>query len=223
MEFDLVSLWEKMGWVARAVVILLAVMAVYSLGVALERWIMLLRARRQSLIYAAELDRLLANEELEKAVEAAKKHKRGYLARVLSAGLSVFLHESAKKDNGRTKDDFILDAEHALQRAGDRELLELKRGLGVLASTGATAPFIGLFGTVMGIVNAFAAIGQTGSAGFATVSAGIAEALVTTAIGIGVAIPGVILFNYFTNRMDQVATDITEAASALLDHLRKRP
>jgi biopolymer transport protein ExbB/TolQ len=98
----------------------------------------------------------------------------------------------------------------------------MKRGLGALASVGSTAPFVGLFGTVMGIVNAFGEIGKTGSAGFATVSAGIAEALVTTAFGIGVAIPAVMLFNYFTSRVEEVATDITESASALIDHLRKR-
>jgi biopolymer transport protein ExbB/TolQ len=222
MEFDLVTLWEKMGWVARAVVIILALMAVYSLGVAIERWILFLRARRQSLAYAMELDRHLANAELQAAATAAKKHQRGYLARVLSAGLNVFIQESGKTGNGRTREEFVIDAEHALQRAGDREIQELKRGLGVLASTGSTAPFVGLFGTVMGIVNAFESISQTGSAGFATVSAGIAEALVTTAFGIGVAIPAVMLFNYFTNRIEMVATDISEAASALVDHLRKR-
>jgi biopolymer transport protein ExbB/TolQ len=222
MEFDLVTLWEKMGWVAKLVVILLALMAVYSLGVAIERWILFLRSRRHSLAYAVELDRHLSNGELEAAAAAAKKHQRGYLARVLSPGLNVFLQEKARNDSGRSREEFMLDAEHALQRSGDREIQELKRGLGVLASVGATAPFVGLFGTVMGIVNAFAAIGQTGSAGFATVSAGIAEALITTAFGIAVAIPAVILFNYFTNRVEQVATDITEAASALLDHLRRR-
>src|SRR5439155_25089115 len=127
MEFDLVTLWEKMGWVARGVVILLALMAVYSLGVSLERWILFLRARRQSLAYAVELDRHLANAELPAAAAAAKKHKRGYLARVLSAGLNVFIQESAKPNNGRAKEEFVLDAEHALQRAGDREIMELKR------------------------------------------------------------------------------------------------
>jgi biopolymer transport protein ExbB/biopolymer transport protein TolQ len=222
MDFDLVSLWQKMGWVARLVVILLALMAVYSLGIALERWIIFLRARRQSLAYALELDKHLSSAELEQAAAAAKKHQKGYLARVLSAGINVFVQESSRGSNGRSKDDFVIDAEHALQRAGDREIQELKRGLGVLASVGSTAPFIGLFGTVMGIVNAFSEIGKTGSAGFATVSAGIAEALITTAFGIAVAIPAVMLFNYFTNRVEAVATDINEAASALVDHMRKR-
>lgn len=222
MEFDLVSLWEKMGWVARGVVILLAVMAVYSLGVALERWIVFLRGRRQSQAYMVTLDKHLAEASLDKAIAAAKQHEKGYLAKVLGAGLNEFVKETKRTGNSRSRDDYVLDTEHALQRAGDREMLELKRGLGVLASVGSTAPFVGLFGTVMGIVNAFQAIGATGSAGFATVSAGIAEALVTTAFGIGVAIPAVMLFNYFTNRSEEVATEITESASALVDHLRKQ-
>jgi biopolymer transport protein ExbB/TolQ len=222
MEFDLVSLWEKMGWVARLVVILLAVMAVYSLGIALERWIVFLRGRRQSLSYMMALDKHLADAALDKAAAAAKQHDKGYLAAVLGAGINEFLRETAKTGNSRSREEYVTDTEHALQRAGDRQVQELKRGLGVLASVGSTAPFVGLFGTVMGIVNAFAEIGKTGSAGFATVSAGIAEALVTTAFGIGVAIPAVMLFNYFTNRVEQVGTDINEAGSALVDHLRKR-
>lgn len=222
MEFDLVTLWEKMGWLARGVVIILAIMLVYSLGIAFERWILFLRARRQSLAYAAELDRHLAAAELSGAVAAAKKHPRGYLGRVLSAGLNAFLQGAAGGGNTRPKEELVLDAERALQRAGDRELQDLKRGLGVLASVGSTAPFVGLFGTVVGIVNAFQAIGASGSAGFATVSTGIAEALVTTAIGIGVAIPAVMLFNYFTGRIEQIGTDIGEAASALVDHLRRQ-
>lgn len=222
MEFDLVTLWEKMGWVARFVVILLAVMAVYSLGVALERWIVFLRGRKHSLNYMVALDRALSEGQLDKAIAAAKQHEKGYLAKVIAAGLREYQTERQKTAGARGKDEYVTDAEHALQRAGDREMQELKRGLGVLASVGSTAPFVGLFGTVMGIVNAFQAIGATGSAGFATVSAGIAEALVTTAFGIGVAIPAVMLFNYFTNRIEQVATDVTESASALVDHLRKQ-
>ena len=222
MEFDFVSLWEKMGWVARFVVILLAVMAVYSLGVALERWIVFMRGRSHSLAYMQELDKALSEGSLEKAIATAKKHEKGYLAKVIVAGLRAYQSEKQRTGGSRGRDEYVTDAEHALQRAGDREMQELKRGLGVLASVGSTAPFVGLFGTVMGIVNAFQAIGATGSAGFATVSAGIAEALVTTAFGIGVAIPAVMLFNYFTNRMEQVATDVTESASALVDHLRKQ-
>ena len=223
MDFDLVSLWEKMGWMARGVVILLAVMAVYALGIALERWIVFMRSRRQSMAYMVLLDKHLADAALEKAAAAAKDkdHEKGYLARTLGAGLTEFNREKSR-GGPRAHEEHVIDAEHALQRAGDREVQELKRGLGVLASVGSTSPFVGLFGTVMGIVNAFGEIGKTGSAGFATVSAGIAEALVTTAFGIAVAIPAVMLFNYFTNRIEMVTTDINEAGSALVDNLRKR-
>src|SRR4051812_31237165 len=122
MEFDLVSLWEKMGWVARFVVILLAVMAVYSLGVALERWIVFLRGRKQSLAYLAALDRALAEGQLDKAIAAAKTHEKGYLAKVIVAGLREYQVEKQKTAGARGRDEYVTDAEHALQRAGDREM-----------------------------------------------------------------------------------------------------
>ncbi len=98
---------------------------------------------------------------------------------------------------------------------------ELRRGLGALATIGSTAPFVGLFGTVVGIINSFAEIARTGSGGMETVSAGIAEALVATALGILVAVPAVVLFNYFSSKVEAVEAALASGASAVLDAMRR--
>ena len=99
---------------------------------------------------------------------------------------------------------------------------DFKRGLGGLATIGATAPFIGLFGTVVGIINAFRGMAITGSGGLGAVSAGIAEALVTTALGLFVAIPAVWLYNYFLNRVERFQIEMANSSSELVDFFIKK-
>jgi len=115
---------------------------------------------------------------------------------------------------------------NSVERAVEREILivsaELKRGLGILATTGSTAPFVGLLGTVMGIVNAFTGMAASGGGGsLASVSAGIAEALITTAFGLIVAIPAVWLYNYFTTKIDFLSVEMTYTSKELIDYLIK--
>src|SRR5262249_9362963 len=102
-------------------------------------------------------------------------------------------------------------------------LIQLKRGLGFLATIGSTAPFIGLFGTVVGIINAFRSIAATGSGGMSVVSGGIAEALVSTALGIFVAIPAVIAFNSFTGKIETFHVQMNRASTQLVNCLFKIP
>ena len=102
-------------------------------------------------------------------------------------------------------------------------LIQLKRGLGLLATIGSTAPFIGLFGTVVGIINAFHSIAATGSGGMSAVSGGIAEALVSTALGIFVAIPAVVAFNHFTGKIETFHVEMNRASSQLVNCLFKIP
>jgi biopolymer transport protein ExbB/biopolymer transport protein TolQ len=110
----------------------------------------------------------------------------------------------------------------AIERTSQREVATLKRGLGVLATVGSTAPFVGLLGTVTGIINSFQLMGKGGGAGLGVVSAGISEALVTTAFGLLVAIPAVMGFNVLQSRADAFAVDIAEAGNELLDHAARR-
>ena len=132
--------------------------------------------------------------------------------------------------NERVKNTpFIVDTEtgcRAIVRAIEREALitasDFKKGVGALATIATTAPFIGLFGTVIGIINAFRGMAQSGAGGLGSVSAGIAEALVTTALGLFVAIPAVWLYNYFLNKIDRFQVEMSNSASELIDYFMKR-
>jgi biopolymer transport protein ExbB/biopolymer transport protein TolQ len=110
----------------------------------------------------------------------------------------------------------------ALDRSAAVTLAEMKKGLGELATIGSTAPFIGLFGTVVGIINAFRGIASSGSGGIAAVSGGIAEALIATALGIFVAIPAVMAFNYFTNTLERFHLEMHNTSAELIDFLVKK-
>jgi len=100
-------------------------------------------------------------------------------------------------------------------------LAEFKRGTGILATVGSTAPFVGLLGTTMGIVNAFTGMAVTGSGGLAAISAGIAEALITTAFGLLVAIPAVWMYNYFQTKVDNITAEMTYSSKEMIDYLIK--
>jgi biopolymer transport protein ExbB/biopolymer transport protein TolQ len=206
-----------MGLIAKGVVILLALMSVVTLAIAIDRLLVVLRPRARGRKYAATVQRHLDKGEFEAAAKVDGRGA-GSMAAVVSAGVAEYL--DARSDAPSV--EATLDAvESALARTLDVEMGRLKRGLGVLATIGSTAPFIGLFGTVVGIVNAFRQIARTGSGGLGAVSAGIAEALVTTAFGILVAIPAVMLFNALTGQIDALQSSMTQAGSVVVDFVRK--
>jgi len=227
MSFDLVSMWRTMGPFAKFIAMVLAIMSVWSLGVAVERLVTYARATSASRKYAAELAQLLPAAKFKDAVELArgKPLARGYLPKVLGLALDEYQKglEALQNKGPREIGDFDIVA--AVNRAVDRSQLrtmtDLRRGLGSLATIGSTAPFVGLLGTVAGIITAFQAMAATGSGGLGSVSAGIAEALVTTAFGLLVAIPAVMFFNYFTNRVEEIQVDVTDSASELMDFMIK--
>ena len=166
----------------------------------------------QSRDFAKRMAELLSGGDVDKAAEASLGKAIGHLGRVIMAGLGAY--RTTDKANG----DLVYESvARALERQAQRELLVLRRGHAVLATVGATAPFVGLLGTVMGIVNAFQQMAKTGAGGLGTVSAGIAEALVTTAFGLLVAIPAVMAYNFLQNYIDQRAVDISESSNELLD------
>ena len=220
-SFSLIGMWQSMNWVAKGVVILLAVMSIWSLTIAIERLYRFQMAKKESLRLAREVTPLLKQHKLEDAINLAKKKdfRHSHLARVLSAGLTEFLYETAQP----LPDDFDLVA--AGQRAIERETLmttaEMKKGLGNLATISTTAPFVGLFGTVAGIIHAFQGMALSGSGGLGAVSAGIAEALVTTAFGLFVAIPAVWLYNYFTQKIERFQVEMSNSSSQLIDYFIK--
>ncbi|HKT23692.1 MAG TPA: MotA/TolQ/ExbB proton channel family protein, partial [Terriglobales bacterium] len=142
-----------------------------------------------------------------------------HLAKVVTAGLQEF------KAHGESTDipgEQIEASKRALERAEAIVHAELKRGLGGLATIGSTAPFVGLFGTVVGILNAFRQISAQKTSGLGAVAGGISEALVTTAIGLFVAIPAVMMFNYFTNKVEAFDVEMDNSSSELIDYFLKR-
>ncbi len=220
MEFGLVGLWTSMGFIAKAVVLLLAVLSIYSLTLSGERYWRYRTAKKQSLQFALLTTQYLKQNRPQEAIAASKKFKNSHLAKVVAAGLLEFMVE--EQNSPLTGYDVIEAARRAIERATLMTTADLKRGLGGLATIGATAPFIGLFGTVVGIINAFRGMAITGSGGLGAVSAGIAEALVTTAMGLFVAIPAVWLYNYFLNQVERFQVEMANSSSELIDFFIKK-
>jgi biopolymer transport protein ExbB/biopolymer transport protein TolQ len=216
MQFTLTELWHHMGLFARLIVLVLAVMSIASLFVTGERLFAFRKAKRASIEFAGRMAGLLQQGGIEAAAAAEAGPDPGYLGRVLDAGLQAY-RVSPKGDT-----ELIFESvSRALERQAQREVQMLKRGQSILGTVSSTAPFVGLLGTVMGIVNAFQLMAASGSGGLATVSAGIAEALVTTAFGLLVAIPAVMAFNYITAYIEARAVDISESSNEMLDLLAK--
>jgi len=204
-----------MGAVAITVIVTLFLMSIASVYVAIERSITFIKARRQSRLLAEAVASPLGSQDVLAALELTKQAEYGhsYLAHMLQVGLG----ELATRFDGLGRDA----AGRAMQRAALREALDLKKGLAILATVGSTAPFVGLVGTVFGIINAFAGMAETGSGGLGSVSGGIAEALVTTALGIAVAIVGVWLFNFFNSWIDVIVNDMTVSVEEFADWIEK--
>lgn len=225
VSFDLLHMWKTMGPFAKMIAGVLAVMSIYSLGVMAERLVTFARAGKASRQFAEALRDLLPAGKLGEAVELSKKLNRGHLPRVLGLALTEYqggleaLKHQGPRDVGHF--DVIAAVNRAVDRSSLRTVNDLRRGLGALATVGSTAPFVGLLGTVAGIITAFQAMAATGSGGLGSVSAGIAEALVTTAFGLLVAIPAVMMFNFLTNRVEDMQVDITDSATELVDFFMK--
>jgi biopolymer transport protein ExbB/biopolymer transport protein TolQ len=211
MQFTLGDLWAHMSTLPRLIVIALAIMSVSSLLIVVERLLVFLRSAAESRAFAARMSAVLASGDLQRAL-AAKPSQRGHLGRVIEAGLGAL-----RTADPKNKDLTVESVARALERQASREVASFKRGLGILATVGSTAPFVGLLGTVLGIVNAFQSMALSGSGGLATVSGGIAEALVTTAFGLLAAIPAVMFYNAFQGWVDGRTVDISESANEFLD------
>ncbi len=217
--FDMVSMWNQMGIGARAVVIVLFLMSAWSVGVMIDRGIAFNGAKKQSRKFAPGVAGAMREGKLDEAVKLAERYKKSHLAKVVVAGLQEFqAHESGADIPG----EMIESSKRALERSTAIVHAELKRGLSGLATIGSTAPFVGLFGTVIGIINAFQGIAQEKSTGLGAVASGISEALVATAIGLFVAIPAVWMFNFFNSQVEAFDVEMDNAGSELIDFFIKR-
>jgi biopolymer transport protein ExbB/TolQ len=217
--FSPLDLWHNMGNLARGVVVILFIMSIWSLAVMIDRWLYFGAARKQSREFAPRVAGALKEGKLDEAVKVADRNKKSHLAEVVTAGLQEFRNYGS---GGAVTDEQIESSKRALERAEAIVHAKLKRGLGGLATIGSTAPFIGLFGTVVGILNAFRQIATQKTSGIGAVAGGISEALVTTAFGLLVAIPAVMTFNYFTNKVEAFDVEMDNSSSELIDYFIKQ-
>src|SRR3954454_3792527 len=213
------SLWQHMGFLAKAVVVVLLVMSAWSICVMIDRYIAFNAARKQSRAFAPAVAGALRDGKIEEAIRIAERNKKSHLAKVVTAGLQEF---KAHSDSNEISGDQLEASKRALERAEAIVHAELKRGIGSLATIGSTAPFVGLLGTVVGILTAFKRISETKAAGLASVAGGISEALVTTAVGLFVAIPAVMMFNYFTGKVEAFDVEMDNSSSELVDYFLKK-
>jgi len=217
---DLQEMWESMGVIAKTVVFALFFMSIYSIGLGIERFFIFSMAKKQSTILLGLISRLWQEGKVDESIKLAsdQRFKNSHLAKVLVAGLNELQFQA---DNDAPYSEQVESAKRAIDRATIKGVQEFKRGMSTLATIGSTGPFVGLFGTVFGIINAFSAMGETGSGGIGAVASGIAEALYTTGFGILVAVIAVWVFNALLNRVDIFTGEMANASSTLLDHFIK--
>lgn len=223
MQFGIIDMIESMGAAAIATNVVLVIMSIYSIGTMIERAWAFSKARKQSKGYAPQVAKMLKDNKIQEAIKVSQKKefKFSHLAKVLLAGLQEYTYQQESSEAG-SRDEMMEAAHRAIERATAVNLTDLKRGLSGLATIGATAPFVGLFGTVVGIINAFRGMALTGSGGIGAVSAGIAEALVCTAFGLFVAVPAVWAYNYFTTKVEGFSVEMDNSASELIDFMAKK-
>lgn len=216
MEFGLIGMWNQMAAVAKTVAILLIALSIVTLYMLIERLMTFNKAKSKSKEVAPKLSDLLKKGSVNDAMTlSSKKDYRGsHLARVTAGGIREYLEaKEARLDT----DELIASAERGSERSQLLFDQELRKGLPILATIATSSPFIGLFGTIFGIINAFRGMATTGSGGIGAVASGISEALVTTAFGIGVAVLSLWVYNYLNSKIEIFGAEMTNTSSQLLD------
>jgi biopolymer transport protein ExbB/biopolymer transport protein TolQ len=216
-------MWNQMGIIAKAIGVILIIMSMISFGVAIERIYTFTQARKQSKLYAPQVAKHLKEGRLKDAIaiSSSKNYRYSHLAKVVLAGLQEYQFQQETGSN-LSREDLVDTVRRAIQRASALTANDLKKGVASLATIGSTAPFVGLLGTVVGIITAFQGIAATGSGGLGAVSAGISEALVETALGLVVAIPAVWFYNYLTGRIEYFNVEMDNSSSELVDYFIKK-
>ena len=217
---SLTELLRHVGIFGGAVIVCLALLSVFSVGMIIEKRRRFSAVSGQSGRFKPEFKKFLHGGDIQNLIEAARQHQDSHVAQVVLAG--IIEYDGVGQSGGDPTASLEL-VTSALRDTISETLIQLKRGLGFLATIGSTAPFVGLFGTVVGIINAFRSIAATGSGGMSVVSGGIAEALVSTALGIFVAIPAVVAFNHFTGKIETFHVEMNRASSQLVNRLFKTP
>jgi biopolymer transport protein ExbB/TolQ len=222
-SFNPLDMWHHMGWLDKGVVSLLVIMSIYSLWVMLDRFYIFSRAKSRSLSFVLGLRDRMSKRDLNGALNLSKADPQSPIAKVIHEALTEYrdgLDAVSKTGPDEVGEFDVVDAvNRAIDRVKEREVANMKKGLGGLGTISSGAPFIGLFGTVVGIINAFQAMAASGQGGLGAVSKGISEALVTTAAGLLVAIPALMAYNYFTNTIEQFVVDMNDVSSELISYV----
>ena len=218
MNLDFAEIWVKTPFFGKFLWAVLLFMSVWSLSVSIGKWWNLRKAQKETVKFAPEFSQFLEEDNLAEAIKLAEGYKKSHVARVLGGALSEV--KPLIMDGSVTVSD-INTAERAVEREMLMELVTLKRGLSILATVGATAPFVGLLGTTIGIINSFSAMSASGGGGLASIGGGISEALATTALGLLVAIPAVWAYNYFQTKIDNLTAEMTYVSKEMIDYLIK--
>jgi biopolymer transport protein ExbB/biopolymer transport protein TolQ len=218
MQLSLNEIWAQTGWFARGIIVVLVLMSVISLSVAVAKLIRFRRMATATRAFAPTFSQALENDNIPEALAAADQYTKSHVARVLGESLREV---APLLNDPRVAGAAINSAERSVEREQILLANDLKSGLGLLATIGATAPFVGLLGTTMGIINAFSGMATSGG-GLEAISAGISEALITTAIGLMAAIPAVWLYNYFTARLDTLFSELAYAGREMIDWMMDR-
>lgn len=216
MSLDIAHMWHEMPGLVRMVVVVLLTQAVLSVAVVIDRLLLLLRSGRRSKEFAKKVGPALEEGRFEDALDIASKAHGSHLASYMYVGIRTFLD---RRFEGKSLEKSAALTERALDRHGEHVSESLNKGMNILASTGSTAPFVGLLGTVLGILFAFKMIAETGSGGIATIGGAIGEALIVTGLGLIVAIPTVLLFNWLSNKIGAFEAGLANAAGELVDQL----
>ncbi len=216
MSFTVSSLLLSMGLVPKAIFLLLSVMALVAIYLAAERWFTFYRMGKQSHQFAIVVADLLKEQRFQETLEKAgdRAYQYSYLARLIAMGLREF--EGLRVLSRR------IDPADLLQRALDRamfaEALSMRRGLSLLATIGTTAPYVGLFGTLVGVSYAFDGLARSEAAGYSAIFPGLAQAILFTAMGLLVSIPSIWAFNYLVDRIERLEIQMNNSAAEIIDY-----
>jgi biopolymer transport protein ExbB/TolQ len=220
---NFVDMFRQMSPLVLTIAGILFIMSFWSVGVFVERLYTYTQARKQSKLYAPQVAKHLKDGRLKEAIalSTSKDYRYSHLAKVVLAGLQEYQFQQESGGN-LSREDLLDTVRRSIQRASALTLSDLKKSVNSLATIGSTAPFVGLLGTTIGVINAFVGIAATGSGGIGAVSAGIAEALVKTALGLFVAIPAVWFYNYLTGRLEYFNVEMDNSSSELVDYFIKK-
>jgi biopolymer transport protein TolQ len=224
-KLDIISLISHAGAVPKAVLGLLALMSMISWYVIGAKWMYLARSYRRSIRFVekfwdSSLDEMWKEAQEQPPSPVSEVFRAGYLELIKLRKRNAQAQAGGKTDEAGLGD--IESIERSLSRARTMAITEMENKVPFLATTASAAPFIGLFGTVWGIMNSFRNIGAKGAANLATVAPGIAEALVATAIGLVAAIPAVMGYNYLSRRIRVISAEMETFTNDFLNIIRRR-